>query len=851
MKRHSLLPLLLLAAIGAHAQPVEYTISARLDAAAGLISGSQTVHYRNLTPDTLGSLWLHLYPNAFRDRTTTYARELETMGRFDFSLSRPCDRGWIAVDSAESGGRVSLLSEAEDELGLFLDPPLAPGESLTIRLEFRTQVPVRLGEPARNGRSFVLAHWYPQVAARTTATGWLTGGYHVFGHSPSAFGNYHVTLDVPADLHFAAPGAVSDSPVPGTGRTVYRVDATNLSDLAVAAAPGMKRMSRSLAGTDITVLARSFANAEWFGALLTTADMLRRMQQWNGPFPFDGLTIVDGSGIVSQDASYPGLIVMATRPIPYTRLFEQALARQVALQWSACATGAEELSDPGIAQGLASYSEMRYLDEKYGRTSLLSNRLLSWALKGLNSEYYHKLYYYLGASNRVLCTDPAECRDQVGYVAAEQARPALLLRAEERRTGQAAFDSLMRNWIDSQAGAHPVRSDFAAHFPTVHAQLTGAVSADDILPTRLQSRRVQVRPIFALPSFTDYQIFYGPWIWADYYHGLELGIGIQGRQFLDGGPLRGRHQWSASEVYSFAIRDTHSSFSYQTPLTFINDRLRAYVALDYSTIDNGAKLFFTQELGPVFRQPKTTIDFGYRILNIKKLDLRDTVAWELARTADVRLRMAQTYESRLLLGGVQAYVRGGDRALGSNYSYVRAGLEQSHTYRGLRPVDLSIRLFGGYIWGDVPRQDEFYLSGGLTSNSSEPVSWAYEDWTSGQAHWHYDADANVRGYARQYPFDTTGGYKHGRAAYGINLEAALAKLGILSFHPFFDLGNVKEEGMPTNEFLRPRMDAGVRLKLGPVYADFPIWRYWPVTGGHQFAFRWMLGFKMGGILGGT
>jgi len=428
-----------------------------------------------------------------------------------------------------------------------------------------------------------------------------------------------------------------------------------------------------------------------------------------------------GSGIVAQDASYPGLIVMATRPIPYTRLFEQALARQVALQWSACATGAEELSDPGIAQGLASYSEMRYLDEKYGRTSLLSNRLLSWALKGLNSEYYHKLYYYLGASNRVLCTDPAECRDQVGYVAAEQARPALLLRAEERRTGQAAFDSLMRNWIDSQAGAHPVRSDFAAHFPTVHAQLTGAVSADDILPTRLQSRRVQVRPIFALPSFTDYQIFYGPWIWADYYHGLELGIGIQGRQFLDGGPLRGRHQWSASEVYSFAIRDTHSSFSYQTPLTFINDRLRAYVALDYSTIDNGAKLFFTQELGPVFRQPKTTIDFGYRILNIKKLDLRDTVAWELARTADVRLRMAQTYESRLLLGGVQAYVRGGDRALGSNYSYVRAGLEQSHTYRGLRPVDLSIRLFGGYIWGDVPRQDEFYLSGGLTSNSSEPV----------------------------------------------------------------------------------------------------------------------------------
>jgi hypothetical protein len=47
------------------------------------------------------------------------------------------------------------------------------------------------------------------------------------------------------------------------------------------------------------------------------------------------------------------------------------------------------------------------------------------------------------------------------------------------------------------------------------------------------------------------------------------------------------------------------------------------------------------------------------------------------------------------------------------------------------------------------------------------------------------------------------------------------------------------------------MDAGVRLKLGPMYADFPFWRYQVGTGRHEFAFRWMLGFKMGGILGGT
>jgi hypothetical protein len=857
MSRPAVLPLLLLVAgLGLQAQPVHYAISARLDDAAGLVQGTERVCYRNLTSDTLGSLWFHIYPNAFRSRHTTYGRELEAMGRFDFSLARERDRGWLAIDSVESGGRAILTSETETEFGLFLRPPLAPGESVEVFIRFRTKVPTRFGECTHSGRSFVLAHWYPQVAARADA-GWLTGGYHVFGHSSAAFGNYDATLDVAADLGLAVSGSVVDSQA-SAGRRVFRIEAVNVSDLAVVATPRLKRMSRSFAGVVITILARSFLNPDWNDALMSTADMLIRMPEWNGRFPYAGLTIVDGAGIVAQDASYPGLIVMATQPIPGTRLFEQALARQVALQWTACATGAEELSDPGIAQGPAAYSEMRCLDEKYGRTSLVSNPALRWLLQGMNGQYYHKLYYYLGASNNVLCTDPAECRDQTGFAAAAQSRPALLLLAEERRIGLPAFDSLMCNWVQSQAGAHPTLSEATASFPSVYARPDGPAPADSILPTRLGDHRVTVRPIFALPSFTDYQIFFGPYAWADNYHGFQLCGWAQGRQFYDSGPFRGRHQWTASEIYSTKIDDWHSSINYQTPLTFINDRLRVYAALDYSTIDAGAKLFFTQELGPVFRQPRTTIDFGYRILDIYNLEFRKPEAWDSARTADLRLRVAHTYESRLFLGGAQVYVRQGLTALGSQNNYLRVGLEQSHTWRGLRPVDFSLRVFGGYVWGSVPAQDQFYLSGGLTSNPSEPVSWGYEGWTSGQEHWHYDADVNCRGWA--------GEYLHGRAAYGLNFEATPPKLGILSLSPFFDLGNVGDTRDMTElsdnsdrvprttsvpAFWDPRMDAGIRLRLGPVYADFPFWRYQPGAGGHQFAFRWMLGLKMGGVLGGS
>jgi hypothetical protein len=195
-------------------------------------------------------------------------------------------------------------------------------------------------------------------------------------------------------------------------------------------------------------------------------------------------------------------------------------------------------------------------------------------------------------------------------------------------------------------------------------------------------------------------------------------------------------------------------------------------------------------------------------------------------------------------------------------------MEQVHTFRTSLNSGITVRAFAGYIFGSVPAQDQFYLSGGLTSNSSEPVSWGYEGWTSGQEHWHYDADANCRGWA--------GEYLHGACAYGLNVYLQPVKF----IQPFFDLGNVAQNGdCPENRglslrravcdsqglspgFLRgtvpifrtlwpPRMDAGIRLKLGPLYADFPIWRYSVADGRHEFAFRWTLGFRLSDLTSGS
>ena len=236
--------------------------------------------------------------------------------------------------------RAALTAQTETELGLFLVPPLAPGESLGIKITFTTKVPAAFSELGHKGRSFVLAQWYPTVAAQTEDGNWRTGGYHVLGHSPGEFGDYAVTLALPSDMAVAATGKSNE---PGWDRWPFRIqpgrrdstktvrfDAVNVTDFAMVASPNLVLLQDSVAGTRIRLLARYPVRFDWLGAVELAKDIVKRYSEWYGPCPVSQVTIMQADGVAAADASYPGLIIMATRSIPATRVFEQAFARQIA-----------------------------------------------------------------------------------------------------------------------------------------------------------------------------------------------------------------------------------------------------------------------------------------------------------------------------------------------------------------------------------------------------------------------------------------------------------------------------------------------------------------------------------------
>ena len=189
-------------------QEVTYDISARLDEATGVLAGTERIGYVNRSPDTLATFSLHLHLNAFRPGSRwADADSVEGRRRFN-DLAEP-DFAFNHVRDVRIAGQLvtPLYPFAPDStiVRFELPTPLAPGESLTIEMEWDARpstVPRRQG---RRGRRFDFAQWYPKVVVYDRH-GWNENPLRPAGEFYGEFATYRVTLDVAEDQVVGATG---------------------------------------------------------------------------------------------------------------------------------------------------------------------------------------------------------------------------------------------------------------------------------------------------------------------------------------------------------------------------------------------------------------------------------------------------------------------------------------------------------------------------------------------------------------------------------------------------------------------------------------------------------------------
>jgi hypothetical protein len=181
-------------------QEVNYTIQVKLDDKSHVLRGSEIIQYTNNSPNSINEIYMHLWPNAYRDKKSALAKQLYKNNEFLLHNGEDSLKG--SIDSLNFTVNNSVVqwnydSKHSDICILKLAEPLQPGGKITIATPFKVTIPS--GEISRLGhigQSYQITQWYPKPAVYDK-NGWNAIPYLNQGEFYSEYGSFDVTITLP------------------------------------------------------------------------------------------------------------------------------------------------------------------------------------------------------------------------------------------------------------------------------------------------------------------------------------------------------------------------------------------------------------------------------------------------------------------------------------------------------------------------------------------------------------------------------------------------------------------------------------------------------------------------------
>jgi len=190
-------------------QKVDYQISVELNTQNHTLNGFETINYINNSPNTLTEIYIHLWPNAYKNRNTAYAIQELGKGNTDFHFAKEEERGYIdSLAFSSEGKSLQWQFLADIDIALIkLAEPLLSGQSIRISTPFFVKLPKVFSRLGQENGVYCITQWYPKPAVYDI-NGWNPMPYLNQGEFYSEFGKFDVSITVPKNFLVAATGLV-------------------------------------------------------------------------------------------------------------------------------------------------------------------------------------------------------------------------------------------------------------------------------------------------------------------------------------------------------------------------------------------------------------------------------------------------------------------------------------------------------------------------------------------------------------------------------------------------------------------------------------------------------------------
>ena len=210
----------------------DFSIAARIDTTAHVLTGDETVTYTNNSPEALGFLWFQMDQNLYRRESRGYA--MSGGRRVDPSLST---EGYV-VDAVTVNGKAvnTVISDTRMRVDL-PEAVRARGGQVKVRVQYHFVIPGLFGgrmawNTNKSGDIYDLAQWYPRLQVFDDVRGWDTLPY-LANEFYLEYGNFDYAVTVPADMLVAGSGALTNANEVLSAEQRARFDQARASDRTV------------------------------------------------------------------------------------------------------------------------------------------------------------------------------------------------------------------------------------------------------------------------------------------------------------------------------------------------------------------------------------------------------------------------------------------------------------------------------------------------------------------------------------------------------------------------------------------------------------------------------------------
>jgi hypothetical protein len=464
-------------------QRADYTLEATLDTATNVLRGRGRIYYVNRSPESLDFVWVQLDQNVFAPGSIAGVLNQPPLlfaGGVVFDFSGKGFVGGITIDRLAAAGRPLTTKVFGTMMRVALPRPLAPNLGITFDVAWHFPIPpYGGGRMGRVGtRFYELGQWYPRLAVYDDVHGWNTLPFLGAGEFYLEFGDFDVSLTVPAGFVVTATGALANPTairtpqerarlsraftsgqvvsiitrqeavangtrrVPGT-RT-WRFTASGVRDFAWAAGTGLRWDASTWNG----ILVQTFYHPDatpWEEANTMVRFALKHFSTALGQYPWPQVSAVEG---LVEGMEYPMVIFCPSLQKREDQYW--VLMHELGHQWFPMQVGSDERRYPWMDEGFNTYAdydaaEAFFKGTAYGDT-VRRELLGAYAATALPG------------SEQPMITKPDEVRQL--YWTAYQ-KPALMLSIlREAVLGRDEFDRAFREYYRRWKFKHPQPADF-------------------------------------------------------------------------------------------------------------------------------------------------------------------------------------------------------------------------------------------------------------------------------------------------------------------------------------------------------------------------------------------------------